>query len=92
MSLIEGRTARLGVVLFVCSQIPNILLQTFGLTGAFARTMYVAMVFISQLIGQKSLICCKFRFDFDAFVIPFPVGYTEQGITCAGHTRVAKYE
>ena len=53
--LIKDGTARLGVVLFLCSQVLYIL-QTFSLEGVFARTMRLAMVFPIQLIDKKSLM------------------------------------
>ena len=53
--LIKDGTARLGVVLFLCSQVLYIM-QTFSLKGVFARTIRLAMVFPIQLIDKKSLI------------------------------------
>ena len=50
--LIKDGTARLGVVLFLCSQVLYIL-QTFTLEGVFARTMRMAMVFPIQLLDKK---------------------------------------
>jgi hypothetical protein len=47
---------------------------------------------VNQLTHQKRLIKWKSRFDFDAFVIPFSIGHIEQGITCAGHTKVVNYQ